>query len=49
MRVLDDKSIIKADSRLFWTPILVGFPYNYLDLWSLRNVKELKSVSLRRQ
>ena len=44
MRVLDDKSIIKADSRLFWNPILVRFPYNYLDLWNLRNVKESKSV-----
>ena len=49
MRVLDDKSVIKAYSRLFWTPILVRFPYNYLDLRSLRNVKESKRVSLRRR
>ena len=27
---LDDKSIIKADSRLFLTLILVRFPYNHL-------------------
>ena len=26
-KVLDDKSIIKADSRIFWTPILVRLPY----------------------
>ena len=29
-KVLDDKSIVKADSRLFWTLFLVRFPYNYL-------------------
>ena len=26
-KVLDDKSIIKADSRLFWTLFLVQFPH----------------------
>ena len=25
-KVLDDKSIIKADSRLFWTPIFSTIP-----------------------
>ena len=29
-KVLHDKSIIKADSRLFWALSLVRFPYNYL-------------------
>ena len=27
MRVFSDKSIVKADSRLFWTLFLVRFPY----------------------
>ena len=30
VKVLDDKSIVKADSRLFWAHLLVRFPYNYL-------------------
>ena len=30
-KVLDDKNIVKADSRLFWTPIFSTISYNYLD------------------
>ena len=29
-KVLDDKSVVKADSSLFWTLFLARFPYNYL-------------------
>ena len=29
-KVLDDKSIVKADSRPFGPYFLVRFPYNYL-------------------
>ena len=43
-KVLHDKSIVKADSRLFWTLFLVRFPYNYLGKMGYFKVLDDKSI-----
>ena len=43
-KVLQDKSIVNADSRLFWTPIFVRFPYNYQGKMGVFKVLDDKSI-----
>ena len=43
-KVLDDKSITKADFRLFGPLFLVRFPYNYLGKMGYFKVLDDKSI-----